>query len=155
MRLYFDECCSRRLASELKLLFSSDIPPLITAHVLDHYEPGTGDSNWLQPLKDDSAWIVITQDRGRDPKKEKLPVVCRQLEVTHVTLSAAIINGGYSKQKAALLAVWSGLQQLHRVPPGSHVRLVITNTKGGVERFELRIGGRPLSTSLRPPLDAN
>jgi hypothetical protein len=92
MQLYFDECCSRRLPGDLKTFFAADYPDLTTAHVLDYYQPGALDSAWLEPLKTDKKWIVITQDLGRDPKKEKLPIICKQLGITHVGFAPIIIR---------------------------------------------------------------
>lgn len=148
MRLYFDECCSKRLARELKEFYAVEYPSLETAHVLDNYNAGTGDSDWLKPLRDQEPWIVITQDHGRDAKKEKLPVICKELGVTHVAFSSAIIDGGYTVHKAALVAVWGWLAELHKLPPGTHARLTVGMAKGGVKRYELRVDGKLVSTIL-------
>src|SRR6266478_5775442 len=150
MRLYFDECCSRRMARELKEFFSSDYPDLETAHVLDSYDQGAHDRKWLQVLQDDRSWIVITQDHGKDPKKEKLPVICQQLGITHVAFSPIIIKSGYSIQKMALVTVWPQLYELSRLPKGTHVRLTMIQGKGGVPRYVLTVGSKPLSAALPP-----
>lgn len=151
MQLYFDECCSRGLSRELKALFVVDDPELIIVHVLDFYDSGTGDSTWLDSLKSNKEWIVITQDHGRKGK-EKLPKICKELGITHVAFSPSIIRGGYSIQKEALMAVWSQLRELHRLPPGTKVKLTPGTTKGGVIRYELRVDGKMLTNSL-PPLN--
>ena len=148
MRLYFDECCSRRLPRELKEFFTVDYPDLITCHVLDFYNAGTGDSTWLKPLQEDRRWIVITGDLGRDTKKEKLPLVCMELGITHVAIAGSLNKGGYTKQKSALVAVWAQLLELSRLPPGTQVKLGLVTLKGGVEKFELRVAGKSLSTVL-------
>jgi hypothetical protein len=148
MRLYFDECCCRRLPRELKEFFAIDYPDLITAHVLDFYEAGAWDSRWLDPLKEDKSWIVITQDLGRNPNKEKLPVICRSLGITHIGFSPAIISSGYSVQKAALVTIWPQLVNLAKLPLGTHVRLSIVHGKGGIPRYELIVKGRPLSVVI-------
>ncbi len=138
MRLYFDECCSRRLGVELKQFFSADYPEIEIAHVLDFYDQGTGDSSWLTPLQEDRSWIVVTQDLGKDPKK-KLPLVCRELGLTHIAYTKAIIHSGYSVQKIAMVAAWSQIKHIHSLPRGTQVRLGLTTLKGGIERYELQI----------------
>jgi hypothetical protein len=127
------------MALELKEFFRADYPDLETAHILDFYKQGAWDSTWLKPLQDDGSWIVITQDLGKDPKKEKLPVLCRELGITHIAYTKAIIHGGYSIQKRALVAVWGRMREVQLLPRGTHVRLGITTLKGGVERYDLQI----------------
>ena len=145
MRLYFDECCSRRLPRELKEFYTTDYPDLETCHVLDFYSPSTGDSTWLKPLEENKSWIVITSDMGRDARKEKLPVICKELGITHVAMTSALIRAGYTVQKTALVTVWPQLMQLHRLPPGTQVKLGRHLIRGGIEKFALRVAGKILS----------
>jgi PIN like domain len=148
MQLYFDECCSKRFKDDLRAFFAEDFPDLRVSHVLDHYNPGTGDSTWLKPLEDKSV-IVITADIGRDPSKEKLPLICKKLGVTHIVFSSTLINAGYTKQKSAIAAVWQQIvEQVPRLPRGTKVKLGLRSIRGGDERFELRIGHRSLSAML-------
>lgn len=143
MRLYFDECCSRRLAKELQEFFRADYPELETAHILDFYRAGTWDSTWLKPLQDDPSWIVITQDLGADPKKEKLPVICQKLGITFIAFGPAINHGGYSLQKRALVAVWGQMKTVETLPRGTRVKIEMQQARGGGERYFLsaRIDG--------------
>lgn len=110
MRLYFDECCSRRLARELKSFYSVDYPDLETCHVLDFYDPATAESTWLQPLYDDRLWIPITNDHGRNSKKEKFHAVCVALGITYVAMTPGLIKAGYTEHKNALTTVWENWQ---------------------------------------------
>jgi len=80
MQLYFDECCSIRFKEDLRAFFAADFPDLRVVHVLDYYDPGTGDSTWLKPLQEDQSLIVVTSDHGRDSSKEKLPLVASKWE---------------------------------------------------------------------------
>jgi predicted nuclease of predicted toxin-antitoxin system len=143
MKLYFDECCSPRLPRVLKEAFSG----LETCHVLDFYDRGTAESKWLQPLHDDRSWIVITNDRSRNPKKEKFHLVCAALGITHVVLTPTLINAGYDEQKAALLAVFDQLTTLHNLPPGTRVRLGFKESKVAGS-YALRVGGKLLASVL-------
>lgn len=148
MRLYFDECCSKRMSIELKAFFAVDYPDLETAHILDFYNQGTGDSTWLKALQQDRTWIVITQDLGKDPKKEKLPLICKELGVTHIAFSTCIINAGYTIQKTALVGLWDQILKLPLLPKGTQVRLTQAAKKGGGFRYELRVNNQPMSTVL-------
>lgn len=139
MKLYFDECCSTRLPRELKEYYLSDCADLETCHVLDFYDRSTAESTWLQPLQDDRAWIVITNDHGKNSKKEKFQIVCKTLGITHAVMTAGLINAGYAEQKKALMAVWDDLLKLHTLPPGTGVRLGFDDTKKG---YALRIRQR-------------
>ena len=149
MQLYFDECCSTRFKIDLPAFFAADFPNLKVSHVLDSYDPGTGDSTWLKPLQEDRSIIVVTADVGRDPSKEKLPLVCKKLGITHIAFSATLINAGYTKQKSAIASVWAQIvEQVPLLPLGTQVKLGMRAYRGGVYRFELRVGGKPLSAII-------
>jgi hypothetical protein len=149
MRLYFDECCSRRFKADLKAFFAADYPDLEVSHVLDFYNQGTNDSTRLEPLQRDKDIIVVTADLGRQGAKEKLPLVCKHLGITHIALTPGLLKAGYSRQKTAIVAVWTQLvKQVPRLPKGTHVKLGMRSYRGGVERFELRVEGRSLSSIL-------
>jgi hypothetical protein len=148
MRLYFDECCSRPLSRELKSFYSADYPDLETCHVRDFYDPATAESTWLQPLQNDRSWVVITNDHGRNPKKEKFHAVCAALGITYVAMTPGLIKAGVAEHRNALKAVWDQLSQLHLLPPGTKVRLGYNDLKGGVRTYVLRVGKRLLSSVL-------
>jgi hypothetical protein len=149
MQLYFDECCSIRFKNDLLAFFSVDSQDLKISHVLDYYDAGTGDSTWLKPLQDDPSIIVVTGDVGRDPSKEKLPLICKEMGITHIAFTAALINAGYTKQKSAIASVWQQIvEQIPLLPRGTKVKLGLRSLRGGEERFELRVGHRSLSAVL-------
>ena len=119
-----------------------DYPDLETAHVLDFYDPGTAESTWLQPLQEDRSWIVVTNDHGRNPKKEKFHSVCRLLGITFVVMTPALIKAGYTEHKNALTTVWPLLLKLHSLPPGTGVRLGFEDLKSGNRTYTLKIKGK-------------
>ncbi len=149
LKLLFDECCSRRLARELHEFYHRDYPGLEIRHVLDDWAAGTPDSQWLETLREDSSWIVITKDAGKNSAPEKLPLICREWNITHVLFTAGIIQKGFLTQKNALVAVWEKLFQLHRLPPGSQVKLGEASPKGEASTFDLRVSGRTLNAVLK------
>lgn len=144
MKLYFDECCSRKLAKEIKAFYATDHPDLETCHVLDFYDCATAESTWLQPLHDDRAWIAITNDHGRNPKKEKFHAVCKALGITYIVLTPRLINAGYAEHYKALIAVWPQILKLHMLPPGTRARLGFEDKKSGLRTYALRDGQRRL-----------
>jgi hypothetical protein len=69
--------------------------------------------------------------------------------ITHIAFTSTLINAGYTKQKSAIASVW--MQIVEQVPillRGTQVKLGIRSYRGGVDRYELRVRGRPLSAAL-------
>lgn len=149
LKLLFDECCSRRLARELHEFYHRDYPGLEIRHVLDDWSAGTPDSEWLKTLRADSTWIVITKDAGKNAAPEKLPLICLAWGITHVLFTSGIIQKGFLTQKNALAGVWEKLFLLHRLPPGSQVKLGEASSKGNVSGFDLRLSGRTIQSVLK------
>ena len=148
LRLLFDECCSSRLPRELSDFYRVDYPDLEVRHLLQDYKPGTIDPDWLKPLKDDRTWIVITKDSGRKSAQDKLPLICKEWGITHIALTANLIHAGFTTYKNALVAVWPQLFLLHRLPPGTCVKLGMGRLRGDIPCFELRIKGKSLTSVL-------
>lgn len=90
-KFLLDECLPKGIvavaASALQLIdASADV-----AHLLDKFPAGTPDRLWVPTIADEGEWVVITADRGSQSNiEDKLPLVCRQLRVVHVLLSAGI-----------------------------------------------------------------
>ena len=116
---------------------------------MDDWTAGTPDSQWLEALRLDPSWIIITKDAGKNSAQEKLPLICHQWGITHIVFTAGIINKGFVTQKNAIAGVWEQLFQLHRLPPGSQVKLGESSQKGDVTGFELRVNQKSLMTVLR------
>ena len=149
LKLLFDECCSPRLPRELRDFYHRDYPDLQIRHLMDDWTAGTPDSQWLEALRLDPSWIIITKDAGKNSAQEKLPLICHQWGITHIVFTAGIINKGFVTQKNAIAGVWEQLFQLHRLPPGSQVKLGESSQKGDVTGFELRVNQKSLMTVLR------
>lgn len=149
LKLLFDECCSKRLPRELRDFYQVDYPGIVLRHLLEDWRPGTPDPDWLAPLREDRSWIVITKDAGTHSPDDKLPLICRDWGITHVVLTGGIIRAGYTQQKQSLAAVWTWLFRLHRLPPGTQVKLGRVQRKGNIAGYELRIGGKTISSVLR------
>ena len=102
LKLLFDECCSPHLPRELRDFYHRDYPDLQIRHLMDDWTPGTPDSQWLATLREDSSWIVITKDAGKNSAPEKLPLICHKWGITHIVFTAGIINKGFVTQKNAI-----------------------------------------------------
>jgi hypothetical protein len=148
LKLLFDECCSPRLPRDLRDFYQRDYPGLQIRHLLDDWTAGTHDSQWLEALQNDPSWIVITKDAGKNSAQEKLPLICREWGITHIVFTPGIISKGFVTQKNAIAGVWEQLFELHRLPPGTQVKLGESRHKGGVIGFELRVNQRSLATVL-------
>jgi len=149
LKLLFDECCSPQLPRELRDFYQRDYPALQIRHLMDDWTAGTPDSQWLEALRQDPSWIVITKDAGKNSAQEKLPLICREWGITHIVFTSGIISKGFVTQKNAVAGVWEQLFQLHRLPPGTQVKLGETSQKGDVTGFELRVNQKSLITVLR------
>lgn len=148
LKLFFDVCCSPLLPRELLAFYSPDYPGLQVMHLLDKFRQSSADSRWLASLQKDKSWIVITCDQGRDKKKEKLPEICKRLGITHVAFSSELIRKGVTEQKNALVAVWTEILLLSRLPPGTQVKLCSHQIRGGINKYGLRVRGVSISTLL-------
>jgi hypothetical protein len=62
--------------------------------------------------------------------------------------TAAVINAGYSYQKAALASCCEQLFLLRQLPGGTCVRLGFENKSSGARHYHLRIGGKSLDAFL-------
>lgn len=154
LRLLFDECCSRRLPVELKQFYHIDYPDIELRHLMQDWASGTGDYDWLAPLREDRTWIVITKDAGKNSPTEKLPLICREWGITHVTFTAGIINAGFTEQKNALVGVWKLLFHLDRLAAGTQVKLGHSQSRGGFRGFDLRVEGKSIASLLKIDRDS-
>jgi hypothetical protein len=137
LKLYFDACCSTRLAVDLLAFYSPDYPTLQTRHLFQDERPDTADPAWIEKLKG-KGWIIVSCDRGRDRKTFPLPLACAQAKITHVLFSPTIQNKGPTAQKNALAAVWPSLFRLDEYPPGTQMRLGENGrTRAGVIRYSI------------------
>jgi hypothetical protein len=138
LKLYFDACCSKSIPIELKVFFKDEFPDLETKHVLDRYPQSTDDSVWLADLREDRSWIVVTCDRGCDKSKERLPVICREWNITHILFTPALLKMGKLAQKQALVTVWRDIVRLHELRAGTLLKLGC-HQRSGISTYALRL----------------
>ena len=135
--------------------YGRDYPGLEIKHVLDDWSPGTPDPKWLEVIRNDPSWIVITKDAGVNSARDKLPMICREWGITHVVFTGGIIQKGFLTQKNAITGVWEQLFHLHRLPSGSQVKLGEVTRKGEPAGFALRVNGKSLAAILREQIEGN
>ena len=103
---------------------------------------GLKDADWVPRIKqDDSAWIVITQDRRRRQGGDKLASVCREHGVTHIALSGRLGQEKQLNKVRAILAVWEEFGDVGSSPPGTMFCLRYTPSRSVV------LERRPLSAA--------
>lgn len=150
LKLFFDECCSKKLPVKIQDIYREDYPHIETKHLTDVFTQGKHDDEWIGLLEKDKDWIVITADRGEDPKKPKLPILCADLGITHISFTPALLRNGYSAQKQALLCVWPQIIKIHMLPKGTGISLGYKNMKGGYTPWpHLSIAGKSLDLWCR------
>jgi hypothetical protein len=123
IKLFFDECCSPRLPPKIKEVYSEDYPGTETKHLTEIFKAGEDDPQWLAILEQQKDWIVITADRGQDSKRPKLPLICDKLKITHISMTPALVQEGYSAHKQALLSLWPDIAKIQLLPKGTRVSL--------------------------------
>ena len=113
--------------------------------MVEYFDKGDDDEDWLPILENhNSKWIVVTADRGRDPKKPKLPFICEELGVTHIMMTPTLKDAGYVAQKQALLTVWPQIVRTPFLPRGTRISLGVRRyTAGGHYWPSLQIGKKP------------
>lgn len=134
LKLFFDECCSKRLAKRISDACSTDNLNIHAKH-LSEFGCGKADEDWLPLLEKQGGWIVITADRGKNPKKQKLPRICSSLGITHISLTPALIKAGYQAHEDALISVFPEIIHIHLLPRGTKVSLGFKWIKKHTERI--------------------
>ena len=115
-------------------VYLEDCPKLETKHLTDELEAGTEDQVWVKNLSEKDGWIVVSADRGKDPKKAKLPHLCIANKTTSVLFTSYLHTKTFFYQKHALLSVFPDLLLLPQVKKGTVVKLGVRPvSKGGGE----------------------
>lgn len=123
IKLFFDNCLSDRLPGVITSAYGEDFGNIQVKHLRDYYRDDPGDENWLPVLEQDKDWLVITADRGKDPKKERLPVICSQLGLSHISMTPTFHQAGYLTHKHAVLALFPQIICARHLPKGTRVTL--------------------------------
>lgn len=121
LRLLFDECVAPRLYKEAFGQFLKFCPEIEeTKHLID-MQKGAQDDEWVPVIAKD-GWIIISTDRGRKGTKgrgERLPIVCKRHNITHVLISGRIQQKGRFEIACSILDVRKKLYELPNEPRGS------------------------------------
>ena len=117
----FDECLSHlvveRQIRDWAQLYGGEVE---VAHLFGKFSTGTPDREWLGALNNEGGWTVISADRGTHSKKdERLPLICRELGVTHVTISAALHRRSMAFKALAIETCWPALIDAASYPAGT------------------------------------
>jgi hypothetical protein len=124
MTLFFDQCLSARLPAIVKQTYAEDCQGGIRAvHLSDWFKRDEDDSVWIPMLTGEPGWIVITADRGGDPKKEKLPLLCSRHHITHISMTPNFHKAGYLVHKHGILMLFHQICGCLKLPNGTRVSL--------------------------------
>jgi len=136
IKLFFDECCSKKLARKIVEIYDECYPGIQTKHLFDFFIPGTPDGDWLPFLESDKDWVVLTADRGKKgDKNQKLPLICAQLGISHISITPQLKNAGYKAHKQALLSVWPQIINIPLIPKGTRVSLGFKMVNQGLSKI--------------------
>ena len=123
IKLFFDVCLSKKLPRIITAVYGEDFSGLQVKHLTDYFQQDDDDGDWLPVLERDKDWIVITADRGRDNKKEKLPVLCSQLGISHISMTPNFHNAGFLTHKHAVLSLFPQILCVRNLPKPTKVSL--------------------------------
>jgi hypothetical protein len=121
IQFLFDECLGRpvvegQIAESLKF-YGADA---IVAHIFAKFQPGTPDKIWISEIAREGNWIVITADRGIHSRmEEKLPLICREFNITHIMLSRGLHKRNIYYKALAIESSWSEIIATASAPPGT------------------------------------
>jgi hypothetical protein len=124
IKLFFDQCLSARLPKLVVATYADDcLGGLKAVHLSEWFKRDDDDTVWIPMLARERGWIVITADRGHDPKKEKLPVLCSKYEITHISMTTNFHQAGYLVHKHAVLMLFPQICACLKVPNGTRISL--------------------------------
>jgi hypothetical protein len=122
--LFLDECVPAIVGDRL-ITFLGDRPERPSArHLLTAFPRGTPDRQWLEVVKA-SGWLLVTADRGKSNRGEKLPRLCLEMGVIHIVFSATLHARPANDRALALAAVWLDIVDVwqNRIGCGHVVRV--------------------------------
>jgi hypothetical protein len=124
IKLFFDQCLSTRLPRIVLQTYAENFDGQLAAtHLSDCFKRDEDDANWVPKLADQSNWIIITADRGKDSKKEKLPVLCSRLGISHIAMTPSFHQAGYLVHKHGILALFPQIVCVPHLPKGTRVTM--------------------------------
>jgi hypothetical protein len=127
IKLIIDECLSEPVVESLRPFLVKAGVSFDLQSVVKYQREGVADKVWIPKIAADGGWVVISSDRGKRNKSEKvdekLPYLCRLHRVTHVLLSGTIHNEKAFAKGQALVAVWQQLLEAGDVKRGTRFKL--------------------------------
>ncbi len=131
IKVLFDENFGQPLIKPLAELLARSPSPLQPAdlrHILEFYAQGTPDSVWIPQIAAE-GWILISADRSRRSGGPKLPLLCREYQLTHILLTGTIHHQPQYQKIQSVLAVWQDIVAAAQAPKGTQYLLKLTGTK--------------------------
>lgn len=118
LKLLFDENWGKPIVGAIAGLLRFRPYETEVAHIIDYVgTSGMRDAEWVQRLRSDAGWIVITTDRGRRGA-ERLPRICAEERVTHVLVSGTIHSFKQFQKATIFFKVWDRLEEAAKAGAG-------------------------------------
>lgn len=127
--VYFDSTFGHPWVTTLNNLFlmRKESKPFLK-HIFQVSEEGEDDDQWIKKL-DTGDCIIITGDQGHS--KPRLPLVCKEKNITHITLSANVHHSNKFERARAIIALWPHILQTFHASPGSRFQIQQNSAKNG------------------------
>jgi hypothetical protein len=104
--LFLDECIPAEVGKRLSDLLRDHPHEPDIKHLTDYYrQAGVPDDIWAADLQR-FGWLPLTADRGRKNFGRKLPLILRELNVIHISLSSAVHRLKSPEKALAVVACW-------------------------------------------------
>lgn len=127
--VFFDSTFGHPWVSTLMgvFLMRKETQPLLK-HIFQVSQEGEDDDKWIKKI-DEGDCIVISGDQGHG--KPRLPLICKQKNITHIILSPNVHHSTRFDRARAILALWPHILETFNAPPGSRFQLQQDSTKKG------------------------
>lgn len=124
----FDECLGYPVMQHI--LSSRVGQGLNIALITDKFKSGVIDDTWIPQIASEGAWVVITSDKGKQPRdKCKLPRLCLEYGVTHILVSQTIGKMKASAKCDAVGFAWDRIMKVGDYPEGARYSMKLANFK--------------------------
>jgi len=112
-KFFFDENYPPSITKLLKDCLSYHVSKPEISHVIEIYGAGLKDDELIKRLiESGSKFIIISSDRGRSNNGPKLPVLCREANITHILLSGNLTNSKAFEKLRAIISKWPEIAEI-------------------------------------------
>ena len=93
-------------------------------HILDLYDQGKEDREWIPQCASEGGWVIISGDRAKNNNAGgKLPALCREQGVTHIILGARAHQLRVAEKLSLFQLMWPQIAEARNAKPGTRFKL--------------------------------